>query len=335
MHTLDLKQMEILREFVRKNRKRGVIGFSRRVEDGKIIIYTEDTAQLRKLSIPDALSGFQIEFREIGRIRALGGRRGDDEIKAIDRTDYFDPLVAGISVGHYRVTAGTLGWFGVIDDHVVIISNNHVLAWENKGKIGDEILQPGSYDLRRHGYDPQDPRYVVAHLLWWVPIQFESYTCPFRNLLHTIKKGLRMAKPGANHVDLAVASIKTKLERELRFEILGLDGVNGWALVKVGTQVVKSGRTTGVTRGKVMDTHYSGYVYYSRGTAWFEDQILVKGEGKPFCQGGDSGSLVLTEANAFAGLVFAGSGKYGLVNPAKFVLEHLRERGIKMVGVDA
>jgi len=331
MHTLDLKQMEILREFVRKNRKRGVIGFSRRVEDGKIIIYTEDTAQLRKLSIPEALSGFQIEFREIGKLRALEGSGGDDEARAIDRTNFFDPLVAGISIGHYRITAGTLGWFGVIDGHIVIISNNHVLAWENKGKIGDEILQPGSYDLRRHGYDPHDQKYIAGHLLRWVPIQFEYYSCPYRNFLHTLKKTIGLAKPGVNHVDLAIASAK----REVKFEILGLEPVNGWTLVKEGTHVWKSGRSSGVTLGKVVDTHYSGYVYYSRGVAWYEEQLLIEGLEGSFCQPGDSGSFVVTDSGAFAGLVFAGSNKYGLVNPAKFVLEYLREWGVKMVGVDA
>ena len=58
------------------------------------------------------------------------------------------PLCIGCSVGHFNVTAGTLGAFvrprG--GGPLAILSNNHVLANENRGKKGDDILQPGAID---------------------------------------------------------------------------------------------------------------------------------------------------------------------------------------------
>lgn len=60
----------------------------------------------------------------------------------------------GESVGHVRVTAGTIGCFGIDQDGSVgILSNNHVLAATNAGRSADVILQPGRLDGGRAG-DP-------------------------------------------------------------------------------------------------------------------------------------------------------------------------------------
>jgi len=139
MQTLDLKVEEALKEFVRRNRRLGLVGYSSHLKDGKVVIYVSSAEKVSKLTLPRALSGLDIEFQVVGLMKALEGPRGGDE----DRTGYFDPLPAGVSIGHYKITAGTAGWFAVRDDKTLIISNNHVLAWENKGQVGDPILQPG------------------------------------------------------------------------------------------------------------------------------------------------------------------------------------------------
>jgi hypothetical protein len=80
------------------------------------------------------------------------------------------PAKGGYSVGHYGITAGTIGTsvydilpggstsgspaIGVgMPPRYYILSNNHVLANVNDAKIGDPILQPGPYD---GGTDPAD-----------------------------------------------------------------------------------------------------------------------------------------------------------------------------------
>ncbi len=65
-------------------------------------------------------------------------------------------LTAGSSIGHYKVTAGTLGGFVRDREGVYILSNNHVLANSNKAEGPDPILLPGPADnpnagLRRSG----------------------------------------------------------------------------------------------------------------------------------------------------------------------------------------
>ncbi|WP_417480943.1 hypothetical protein [Maricaulis sp.] len=105
--------------------------------------------------------------------------------------------------------------------------------------------------------------------------------------------------------------------------------------------VVKSGRTTGVTRGKIIGWTQSPIpVSYKvpqfAGQIYFEDVWIVRGEnGKPFSAAGDSGSLVIAEnvngRPAAIGLLFAGAGdnSYSLIVPLNKVLGHF---GVTLVG---
>jgi hypothetical protein len=81
----------------------------------------------------------------------------------------FRPIIpAGVSIGHYKVTAGTFGV--MVTDKTTgerfILSNNHVLANSNNAVIGDTILQPGAID---GGLNPGDK---VATLERFVKIRF-------------------------------------------------------------------------------------------------------------------------------------------------------------------
>ena len=74
------------------------------------------------------------------------------------------------SIGHFNITAGTLG--GLVRDKdsgaVAILSNNHVLADSNNGVPGDPVLQPGPHD---EGTEPDD---TIATLTRFVPIDFSE-----------------------------------------------------------------------------------------------------------------------------------------------------------------
>jgi hypothetical protein len=59
------------------------------------------------------------------------------------------PLLIGSSVGHVRVTAGTIGAFVQRGGKTFILSNNHVLADENRGTNGDAVVQPGTMTVER------------------------------------------------------------------------------------------------------------------------------------------------------------------------------------------
>ena len=87
--------------------------------------------------IPREVGGVRTDVFEVGDLRPLSAY-----------TERHRPAPGGVSLGHYQITAGTLGC--VVHDHQtgvrMILSNNHVLANRNDGRPGDPILQPGPAD---------------------------------------------------------------------------------------------------------------------------------------------------------------------------------------------
>ena len=56
------------------------------------------------------------------------------------------PVPIGVSTGHPDVTAGTIGARVTDGADVFALSNNHVFAANNRGRAGDNLLQPGVVD---------------------------------------------------------------------------------------------------------------------------------------------------------------------------------------------
>ena len=136
------------------------------------------------------------------------------------------PLVVGCSIGHSKITAGTLGCF--VKDRatgeILILSNNHVLANENDAQEGDKIIQPGKVDGGKVSSDT----------------------------IGQLSRFVKLKKTRANLIDCALSSIKTTINSNPRKlgsfgNIAGL----GAAVVVYGTDVRKVGRTTGETKGRV------------------------------------------------------------------------------------
>ena len=197
------------------------------------------------------------------------------------------PLLIGSSVGHFAITAGTIGGFVRVQGGIVsILSNNHVLANENRAKKGDAILQPGDFD---GGANPAD---AVAKL-------------------HSFA---RMKVAGTNLIDAAVATIVDGVKADAS-KLRGwgkLKGV-GSAFLDEGTQVAKIGRTTGLTRGHVSAFELDNVVVeYDIGVLRFDNQIEIESDSNsPFSDGGDSGSLIVGSDFRAVGLLFAGSDQGG------------------------
>lgn len=219
------------------------------------------------------------------------------------------PLLIGTSVGHVDVTAGTIGAFVERAGRKYILSNNHVLANEDRGKRGDSILQRGAIDGGR------SPRDKVATLRHWVPLK----------------------EKGANLVDAALGEITTEYDPvRLRALVNGADrklaGV-GPEFVDEGDVVYKVGRTTGPTTGRVTAFDLDGVVIsFDQGNLRFDGQIEIEGSGdRAFSDGGDSGSLILDAGMNAVGLLFAGSERGGsndlgltYANPIHTVLKALK-----------
>ena len=107
----------------------------------------------------------------------------------------------------------------------------------------------------------------------------------------------------------------------------------------VGKTVAKSGRTTGVTFGKVFDdgAEFKFATWStSPGPVRFRDVILVWHKRRHFSEGGDSGSLVIDPGDDTAvGMVFGGSTttpKYTLVASIRSVLKAFPNQMLVRVG---
>ena len=110
-------------------------------------------------------------------------------------------------------------------------------------------------------------------------------------------------------------------------EIDDIGRVNGIAgTVANHTRVQKSGRTTGQTSGTIEGINASFTVNYREaGQALLTGLYVIKPfpGNPPFSAGGDSGSLILDNANRAVALLFAGSTLQTLAIPIRTVMEDL------------
>jgi hypothetical protein len=269
---------------------------------------------------PKKVGEVNVDVMQVGDIRAQQSR-----------TDRVRPAPGGVSIGHYLITAGTLGC--VVRDQAtntrLILSNNHVLANSNDAAVGDAILQPGPVDGGRPAND------TIATLERFCPIDFGSQPgiCSlaraYAGLGNTIAALLgsqhrldvsRYNPQATNLVDAAVA--RPLSDGDILDEIMDIGVVQGTLEAALGMPLRKSGRTTGFTTGQVLVMNATVDVGYGVGkTARFENQIVAGA----MSQGGDSGSLVVhgTELKA-VGLLFAGSDQSTVINPIQAVLDCLQ-----------
>jgi hypothetical protein len=239
------------------------------------------------------------------------------------------PAPGGVSIGHEKITAGTLGCL-VYDVHgkTMILSNNHVLANSNDAIYGDPILQPGPAD----GGEPY--RDKIGNLYRFVKIVFseDGSTCPvadsFARLLSSLAKLIgsthrlksHKTSQAANKVDAAIAiPLNNTIVTNTILDITGT--VNQWERANVGDKVRKSGRTTEYTEGEIIVQGATVKVQYGGGkVATFEDQFVTG----PISKGGDSGSLIVKRDEPVAlGLLFAGSDQVTICNNIYHVLTEL------------
>lgn len=222
------------------------------------------------------------------------------------------PAPCGISVGHFQITAGTIGALargrgGDRRNRLFVLSNNHVLANVNAGPIGAAILQPGPFD------GGQNPRDRIGVLERFVPINFSA--------------------GAVNYVDCATAWVTSSLVRKEFVYLVG----NEQRFFRVGNRVVqprvegivgKTGRTTQLKKGRISAVGVTVNVGFGAGrVATFADQFAVVSTipNEPFSAGGDSGSLIWTwdAARNPVGLLFAGGSGVTFANRLSRVLTAL------------
>lgn len=295
-------QASVTDEWLRQD---GVVGTAIGVDGQGHAVLKVYLTELGAAAFPTFVKGIEIVPEVTGRFVALPA-----EETAVDPTGNFArPVPIGVSGGHGDVTAGTIGARATDGERTFALSNNHVFAANNGGKTGDNLLQPGVVD---GGRDPDD---AFGTLYDYEPIKFCG------------RLGCEL-----NEIDAAIA-----LTSEDDLGSSTPDGGYGspqrWTQeATLGLNVQKYGRTTGHTTGKVSGINATIDVGYRVGTARFEGQIVITGNG--FSAGGDSGSLIVTKGLLLAdrrpvGLLFAGTATSTIANPIDVVLDRF---GIQIDG---
>ncbi len=188
-----------------------------------------------------------------------------------------EPMRGGISISdEYHHTYGTLG--GLVSDRatgdLMILSNWHVLAADWGARAGQRIYQPGRLD----GGSGSD---VIATLT--------------RDAMSV-------------NLDAAVAALTGA--RRLVNDQFGLGAVRGVSQPRLGMQVVKSGRRTGITYGRVTGVEGTALISYGRLDRIIRQIVTIdpRSNHEEASGPGDSGAIWSDTATMHAiGLHFAGS----------------------------
>ena len=247
-----------------------------------------------KERIPSIFENYPVDIQE------------DNEFKLLNEL-----LESGVGIGHYKSGFGTLGAFVMKDGENFMLSNNHVLANCNNGKLGDAILLKSdtSNELNKIGY-----------LYDFVRVNTGSSNFILRKYYKRLKSLIKVSNKKViteanNLVDVALA----KPEKSYVLELPSIGRIKGWEAAYIHKKVKKYGNKTGFTEGVILQTSVTCKVKFGRKKAIFTDQILCD---MP-CRPGDSGALLVSEHNNAIGLIFSGSKNFLLANRIEHIMEAL------------
>lgn len=287
------------------------VGVGTKFSDGKetstrcVRFYVVDKIHKEALSakqlLPAAVDGVPTDVIVTGRFRMLD-TAADNKLKR-------RPVRPGASIGFAFpppksnfVMAGTFGAVVTKGGKRFILSNNHVLAENGLISVGARIFQPGLLDGGNVGTDQ------VA----------------------TLTRFIEIKKSGTNKVDCAIAEILPSIPTNPRhMPSVGKLASAAPIAPAEGMAVMKTGRTTGHTRGEIFDVNADVNVPYEDKNghefiATFGDQVLIVGKPGSFSTSGDSGSLIVDRTTKRAtGLLFAGSSSHTVANRIEEVLAAL------------
>jgi hypothetical protein len=239
--------------------------------------------------------------------------------------------------------SGTLG--ALVQDSAgrqYLLSNNHVLARSDHAQVGDLIVQPGLIDNNCTPNGDGPGTLPVAALTAWLPLRSSQTNVDAaiaQVASHTVDPTGGILELGARQPDGSLAAAPPGVS--------STQGKGENATLQL--RVAKSGRTTGLTCGRVNALDLDVSVDYYRDcaetkpyiTKTFTNQIAVSGDR--FSDAGDSGALLVDSSNAepiglfFAGGIDSAGVSHAIANPSSDVLNALSsqmtgDRGFSFVG---
>ncbi len=214
------------------------------------------------------------------------------------------PLSIGVSISHHHELAGTgtLGCFVRKKQNpsdLFLLSSNHILACKNNAKTNDSIIQPSQED---GGLLDQNN---IAALKAFIPLKNNEY----------------------NLVDAAIAKVEnTKVSDPSQLNIPGslldisrLKGIHpskDLEEIEEPIIVLKLGRTTCLTWGRIRDFNMTQVIHYGYNLKYcFDEMIAIEGlKEQAFSAPGDSGSLIFDEQGYGVALLLGGTQSGGKNN---------------------
>ncbi|HWA26100.1 MAG TPA: hypothetical protein VG734_10580 [Lacunisphaera sp.] len=226
--------------------------------------------------------------------------------------DQLRPASPGLSCGNLNgELAGTIGFLarGRLGGETYLVSNNHILADVNRGAVGDLIVQPAAAE------DGGVEADAIATLFSWVTLD----------------------PAGINVVDCAAALVTDRelVDERMVQHIPGQPEPNYFSIgsepTPAGPRLGKCGRSTDVKAGRLVSANATVSVKLAGRVYVFHNQIEIADESDPFCDLGDSGSLVwnFDGERQPVGLLFARMGDHTYANPIESVLDAL---GMDVIG---
>ena len=207
--------------------------------------------------------------------------------KAVNRIDSSEhrPVTGGLQISNGKGHVGTLGCFAqlVTDDTMVLLSNEHVL-YSDGAVAGEKIGQPN----------------------------LDNKCCCCCAYVDGIIGTILSPAINNSNVDCAIATVNTGVATDfiLNNSMTTTElHINGTDTVVVGDLVRKIGRTSGLTNGTVNSINGStssktGQIFIRPVAS--ETYTESKNSKKAFSDGGDSGSVIIDEANNVIGLLWGG-----------------------------
>jgi hypothetical protein len=246
----------------------------------------------KKYALPDEINGIPTDIIEVGTPRLVG---------SVGATDHMRPARPGCSIAAAPATPASgyfVGTFGaLVEDgagNVYILSNNHVLAFEELLPLGTSVFQPGA----------PVPSERIGKLA--AVISFN----PTRRI----------------DVDCALAAVTTSSRVSgVPLPPVGPLSSDAPIVPEVGMVVEKFGASSGHTVGTITDTSADFQIdEYITGTVFLQNQIQISNGDEPFCAHGDSGAMVVdTASKQPTGLLAVNMGGFALANHLSIVLAKL------------
>jgi len=289
------------------------VGIGEKVSEGKqtgtlaVKLFVRMKYPLSELNsnatLPKEINGISTDIEESGAFRRFQTATARRLTGMPNPRTKMRPAHPGSSIGfqdpaNQFVMAGTFGAVVKDANGTYVVSNNHVLADENRLPIGAAIFQPGLLDGGNVATDQ------IASLTRFIMLD--------------------ASKP--NSVDCAIA--KVTQNNIVSTAILHIGAPKGATNATLDMSVHKFGRTTGYTVGRIVSLDTDVTVGYETGDYTFSSQIIVVGShGQSFSDAGDSGSLILQRGtNKAVALLFAGSKSHTIANHFGDVLAALKVR---------